>query len=328
MPDRQLLELAENGKLDDQRVLRQQVRRLATDDRVSAFALEFFGQWLGHRDFLAQESVNREVFKNFDEALKQAMFEEPTRVITHLIQNDLPITKLLSSDETLVNDRLAKHYGIKFGKSDAEWSLVSGTREHGRSGVLGMSVFLTKNSQPERTSPVKRGFWVFHKLLGQHIPAPPADVVALPAKETDTGGKTIRELLKLHTEDEKCARCHVRFDPIGLSMEGFDPIGRLRSKDLAGRPVDNIVHLDNGQKARGVAEFADFLESKRRGDFVKTLCRKLLGYALGRSLLLSDQPLLEKMESTLHKDGYKMGEVFEIVVLSQQFRTQRGRDYE
>ena len=79
-----------------------------------------------------------------------------------------------------------------------------------------MAVFLTKNSQPERTSPVKRGFWVFHKLLGQHIPPPPDDVAVLPAKETDTGGKTIRELLKLHTTDEKCARCHVRFDPLDL----------------------------------------------------------------------------------------------------------------
>ena len=309
MPDDEISQSIYAGTFSQGNTLRQQTHRMVRDDRVSAFALEFFGQWLGHRDFLTQESVNREVFKSFDDELKQAMFEEPTRLITHLIQNDLPITKLLNGDDTMVNERLAKHYGIKFDKNGPEWQMVSNTRDHGRSGVLGMAVFLTKNSQPERTSPVKRGFWVFHKLLGQHIPAPPPDVVALPAKETETGGKTIRELLKLHTEDEKCARCHVRFDPIGLSMEGFDPIGKLRKKDLAGRPIDDIVHLENDQQARGVAEFADYLESKRRDEFVKTLCRKLLGYALSRSLLLSDQPLLEKMETTLHENGYKLGEV-------------------
>ena len=125
----------------------------------------------------------------------------------------------------------------------------------GRGGVLGMAVFLTKNSQPQRTSPVKRGFWVVHKVLGEHIPPPPADVAVLPAKETDTNGKTIRQLMALHVEDTQCARCHVRFDSIGLAMEGFDPIGRTRAKDLAGRPVDNVVALPSGKEVRGVPEF-------------------------------------------------------------------------
>ena len=100
-----------------------------------------------------------------------------------------------------------------------------------------MAVFLTKNSQPQRTSPVKRGFWVVHKLLGEHIPPPPPNVAVLPAKETDTNGKTIRQLMKLHVEDMKCARCHRRFDPVGLAMEGFDPIGRSPGEGSGG-PAD------------------------------------------------------------------------------------------
>jgi len=146
-----------------------------------------------------------------------------------------------------------------------------------------MAVFLTKNSQPQRTSPVKRGFWVVHKVLGEHIPAPPADVVALPAKETDTNGKTIRELLALHVEADKCARCHQRFDAVGLAMEGFDPIGHKRTKDLAGRAVDEVVRLPDGTDARGVPEFVRHLVKERRDDYIRTISRKLLGYALGRS---------------------------------------------
>jgi hypothetical protein len=337
MPDAELLALAESGKLLNTDALRDQTRRMLKDPKVSAFALEFFGQWLGHRDFLSQESVNREVFRDFDDKLKQAMFEEPTRLITNLIQQDRPVTDLLSSDTTFVNERLAKHYGLPFDRQNTtgrnasvqfdEWVSVDGMRQRGRGGLLGMAVFLTKFSQPERTSPVKRGFWVFHKVLGQHIPAPPADVAVLPAKETDTNGKTIRELLKLHTDDAKCARCHVRFDPIGLSMEGFDPIGRTRNKDLAGRAVDNAVQLPNGKEVRGVPEFAEYLATHRRDEFIRTLCRKFLGYALGRSLVLSDQPLLEAMETALEENDYRFSSLFETVVLSSQFRNERCRDF-
>src|SRR5262249_37175498 len=199
-------------------VLRGQVRRMLRDPKVSRFALEFFGQWLGHRDFLAQESVNRQAFPAFGDSLKLAMFEEPTRLITHLIQQDKPITGLAAGDAPVVNRKLAQHYGLPFRGAD-EWEYVTGLREKGRGGVLGMAVFLTKNSQPQRTSPVKRGFWVIHKLLGEHIPPPPPDVAVLPAKETDTNGKTIRDLMKLHVADAKCASCHQRFDPVGLAME-------------------------------------------------------------------------------------------------------------
>ncbi|TXT22368.1 MAG: hypothetical protein FD138_3471 [Planctomycetota bacterium] len=251
IPDAELLTLAEAGQLNNDETLRTQTRRMLKSPKVSGFALEFFGQWLNYRDFPKAEAVNRAVFPAFDDSLKQAMFEEPTRLATHLLQNDRPLTELLRSDTTFVNKRLAQHYGLPFADRSDEWQLVSGLHEKGRGGLLGMAVFLTKNSQPQRTSPVKRGFWVVHKLLGEHIPPPPPDVAVLPAKETDTDGKTIRQLLAIHTEDVKCARCHVRFDSIGLAMEGFDSIGRSRNKDLAGRAIDNAVQLPTGEQARG-----------------------------------------------------------------------------
>lgn len=327
MPDAELRGLAEAGKLHEEQVLLAQTRRMLKDVKVTDFAREFFGQWLGYRDFSQQEAVDRNVFKEFDEPLKQALFEEPTRLAAYLIQNDLAATTLLESDTTFVNQRLATHYGLPFNGQKDEWALVNGLRSHGRGGILGMGVFLTKNSQPQRTSPVKRGFWVIHKVLGEHIPAPPADVVALPAKETDTNGKTIRELLALHVDAPKCARCHVRFDAVGLAMEGFDPIGRQRTKDLAGRPVDNVVKLPDGTEAHGVPEFARYLVQHRHDDFRRTLCHKLLGYALGRSLQLSDDVLLQEMQTALQQNGDRFVPLIESIVRSPQFRNQRCRDF-
>ena len=328
MPDKELLDLAAKGELKNESTLRTQVRHMLKDPKVSGFASEFFGQWLQYGDFLKSESVNRQVFPEFDEALKQAMFEEPTRFAVALIQNDRSVLELLRSDETYVNKRLASHYGLPFhGAGATDWEKATGLLEQGRGGFPGMAVFLTKNSQPARTSPVKRGFWVVHKLLGEHIPAPPANVPVLPAKETDAKGKSIRELLAQHTANATCARCHQRFDPVGLSMEGFDAIGKRRTKDLAGRPIDNLVRLPTGKAAHGIPEFSKYLVAERKHEFTQTLCRKFLGFALGRSLELSDKALVEKMQTALEKNDYRFSCLFETVVLSPQFRTQRGKDY-
>jgi len=327
MPDAELAALAKAGKLNDESTLRTQTRRMLNDPKVRGFASEFFGQWLRHRDFLEQESVDRRVFPAFNDDLKQAMFEEPTRTLTHLIQTDRPVTDLLYGDVTFVNKSLAAHYGVPGPKTNEEWQQVDGIKQQGRGGVLGMAVFLTQYSQPQRTSPVKRGFWVVHKILGEHIPAPPNDVAPLPAKETETQGKTIRQLLAAHTESETCARCHKRFDPIGLSMEGFDPIGKVRKKDLAGRPVDDVVKLPSGEASRGVPEFLKYIMSERNDEYLDTLCRKFLGYALGRSLEASDHDLLEKMKAELKRNDDRFSALFETVVCSPQFRNQRCRDF-
>jgi len=326
-PDEELYRIAASGKLHEEKVLREQTRRMLKDPKVSRFTLEFFGQWLGYREFLKNDAVSRQVFPTFDDALRQSMFEEPTRLSAYLIQQNKPITALLSSDSTFVNKKLAQHYGIPFNGKSEEWELIEGLQKLGRGGVMGMAVFLTKNSQPQRTSPVKRGFWVVSKMLGEHIPPPPADVAVLPAKETDTQGKTIRQLLVLHTDDNRCARCHVRFDSVGLAMEGFNAIGGNRTKDLAGRPIDNLVVLPSGKEAKGVPEFSKHLLTSRKNEFTKTLNQKLLGYALGRSLQLSDHSLLEKMQADLDTNEDKLGAVFESVITSPQFLNQRCLDF-
>ena len=349
IPDSQLLEAAARGGLQDTETLLAQLNRMLKDDRIQAFAREFLGQWLRYRDYLNKDPIDAAAFAGYDDVLREAMFQEPTRLATYLIQEDLPITELLSSDRTFVNGRLAAHYGgVIAGRYRAAhtvwsqqvgnrrpllvtdpgeaWLPVTGLQKAGRGGLFGMGVLLAKNSGGQRTSPVKRGFWTVHHLLGQHFPPPPADVPELPENEKESAD-TIRKLLAAHVANAKCAMCHVHFDNIGLAMEGFDPIGRARLKDLAGRPIDNRSELPNGATATGIPGLIEYIGTHRKQDFVRTMCRKFLGYALGRSVVLTDQPLLHEMQKKLAKNEYRFSVLFETVVMSSQFRQQRGRDF-
>jgi hypothetical protein len=333
LPDDELLAAARAGKLQDEAGLVVQLRRMIADPKIESFSREFFGQWLRYRDYLSKDAIDAASFPGYDDQLREAMFEEPVHLGTYLIRENKPITDLLSSDVTFVNGILAKHYGgdilqqYNRQTTDAtQWRRVDGLRGMGRGGLFGMGVVLTKTSKAERTSPVKRGFWAVHHLLGQHFPPPPADVPELPPGEKQAT-KTIRELIKQHTENPKCALCHVHFDSLGMALEGFDPIGRTRTKDLAGRPIDDVAVLPDGKTAKGVSGLIEYVEQHRRQDFVRTMCRKFFGYALGRSVVLSDQPLLNDMEAALEKNEYRFSVLFEMVIRSPQFRTQRGSEF-
>ncbi len=348
LPDEELLKTARDGKLRDDAALRSQVRRMMKDPKIEAFSREFFGQWLRYRDYLAKDTIPANTFPGYDAPLREAMFEEPTRLITHLLQKDELIDELLHSDATFVNEPLARFYGgsleNQFRKQFAErgeelkrlglptlrdakteWHRVEGLRSIGRGGLFGMPVILAKNAAGQRTSPVKRGFWVVHHVLGQHFPPPPAVVPELPKSEKESV-KTIREMLAAHVTKQSCAMCHVHFDGLGLTMEGFDAVGRARKKDQAGRDVQTVGPLPGGKSAEGIPGLIDYIEKHRREEFERNLCRKFLGYALGRSVLLSDEPLVQEMQKNLHAER-RFSVLFETVVLSPQFRQQRGRDF-
>lgn len=332
IPDAELTSAAANADLLSDAGLRRQVQRMLGDRRAEIFAREFFGQWLRYRDFVDRNSISAEAFPTYTESLRRAMSEEPTRLASWLIREDKPITELIFGDSTFVNKELAGHYGGAIAQAwaatastDTEWKQVSGLHAAGRGGMFGMGVILAKNAVGDRTSPVKRGFWTASHLLGQHFPPPPANVPELPAREKDAKA-TVRELLAAHVENPDCAACHVRFDGLGLAQEGFDAIGRSRSKDLAGRAIDDRADLPGGGSARGVAGLIEYVRSERQQEFTATLCRKLLGYALGRAVQLSDRPLLDRMQKELEQGGFRLSAAITTVVLSPQFRQLRGRD--
>ena len=333
MPDEELLSHARQGDLHQHDILIAQVLRMLRDQRVRGLATEFAGNWLGFGRFEEHNSVDRERFPTFTNALRQAMYEEPIYLFMEIVQQNRSLFDFLDAKDTFVNSVLAQHYGISIDPPQIEqvgpkvgWTRVENAHDYGRGGLLSMSVFLTRNSPGLRTSPVKRGYWVVRNLLGEHIPAPPPEVPELPKDEADLGEMTLPQLLARHRDHQACAGCHRRFDSIGLAFEGFGPIGERRHRDLGGRPIEDKGLFPDDVKRQGLAGLREYLGTERREDFLDNFCRKLLAYALGRSLLLSDKSTIAQMREQLKTHDDRIVHAVEAIVVSPQFLQKRGRD--
>ena len=325
MPDQELLTRAAAGDLLNPKVLAAQARRMLKDQRAQGLATEFTGNVFDFRRFDQISSVDRTRFPTFTNDLRQAMFEEPVRFITDLIRNNASVLDMLYGKHTFVNPVLAKHYAMPEMKAKPdEWTRVDDATPYGRGGLLPMSAFLTQNSPGLRTSPVKRGYWVARRVLGETIPPPPPSVPELPADEAKSE-RTLREALAKHRENAACAGCHARFDSLGLVFENYGPIGETRTKDLAGRPVDTSAEFPRGGgQGNGLEAMQKYIRENREKDFLDNISRKFLSYSLSRSLLLSDEPLITRMVSQLEADRYKIGSLVETIVTSPQFLNKRG----
>lgn len=346
IPDATLLKVAQSGALTQTDVLRNETRRMLKDARIRGLVTEFGGNWLDFRRFEEHNAVDRERFPQFTDELRQAMFQEPVRFLTDAIQQDRSVFELLNAKHTFVNDVLAKHYGIPRDQrrgiprttiassvddvSQADpriWIRVDNSDRFGRGGLLPMSVFLTKNAPGLRTSPVKRGYWVVRRLLGERIPPPPPNVPELPADEAKLGDVTLREALAKHRDNVACAGCHERFDSIGLAFEGFGPVGERRDTDLGDRPVSTAATFPGGHDGDGLQDLQAYLLAHRRNEYLDNVCRKLLSYALGRSLILSDELLIRDMRAKLEADGFRFQSLIETIVTSPQFLKKRGGEH-
>jgi len=313
MPDAELL----NSDLRNPEVLKAQARRLVGDPRIRGFATEFAGHWLDFRRFEEHNAVDRDRFPQFTNELRQAMFEEPIRYLMDIARRNRPVLDLLYGKDTVVNGVLAKHYGMP---AVDDWTAVEDARPYGRGGLLPMAVFLTANAPGLRTSPVKRGYWVVRRLLGEVIPPPPPTVPTLPKDEKDLGDLTLPQVLARHRDDRACAGCHRRFDAVGVVFEGFGPIGEKRDRDLGGKPVQTAAPFPDGKSREGLDGLRAYLRDRRQEDFVNNLCRKLLSYALGRSLQPSDRATLDAMKTRLAAENYAFGSLVDVIVTSPQFR--------
>ncbi len=327
MPDQELLAHAAAGDLQRPDVLLAQTRRMLRDPRVSGLATEFTGNWLDFRRFENYNAVDRERFPSFTGELREAMFQEPIRFVEDVIHNDRSILDLIYGNYTFVNPVLAKHYGtpeLKGDKSDADtWVRVDDAARYQRGGLLPMAVFLTANSPGLRTSPVKRGYWVVHRVLGQVIPPPPPVVPELPSDEAKSD-LPIRDMLARHRANPVCASCHARFDTFGLAFEGYGPVGEARAKDLAGRPIDAKASFPGGSEGTGLEGVRAYIRENRQNQFLDGFERKLLVYALNRSLLLSDELVIDRMQAKLAANRYRFSSLVETIVTSPQFLNQRN----
>lgn len=317
MPDETLLGLAAQGKLHDEEVLRGQVRRMTRDPRARGLADGFAAQWLGIRPLGRTVRPDARTFPEFDDELAAAMREETALFFDAIVREDRSVLELIAADYTFVNEKLAAHYKIA-GVKGPRMRRVK-LDDPARGGVLGQAAVLTVTSFPHRTSPVLRGRWVLEELLGAEVPPPPPDVPVLNDGRKKGGSNlTLRQQLEKHRSKAECASCHARMDPLGFGLENFDAVGRWRTEQ-GDKPVDSSGELPTGEKFRGPAELKKLLLEQRRPEFLRNLCRKALGYALGREVRRVDLCVVEDCVRALERGDYRSSRLLEAIVLSAPF---------
>ena len=315
-----------SAKIED---IPAQAKRMLHSDKVRRLALEFGCQWLHVRDVATLDEKSERHFPTFLD-LRDDMQEEVTRFFIDLIQNNRSILSLLDADHTFVNAELAKHYGLStkewgqknlkntpvptlLSNSPSDWRRIDDLHSQGRGGILGFAATLAKQAGASRNSAILRGTWLTEVILGEKLPIPPKGVPTLP--EEAPADLSERQLIERHSRDENCMGCHKRIDPYGFALEGFDAIGRARQ-------ANTKTTLPDGTKVDGLEDLRTYLLTKRRDAFTRQFCRKLLGYALGRSVQLYDKPLIEQMMNS----DLRFGSLVETIVRSRQFCGVRGKD--
>ena len=319
IPDDELLEVAEKGKLREPVVLKEQVGRMLRDPRSKALVENFVGQWLFLRN-LPKVNKNRDIFPDFDESLLQGFQQETNLFLESMFSEDRSVLDLLRADYTFVNERIARHYGIPnvYGSHFRRITLA----DENRRGLLGQGSILMITALPNRTSPVLRGKWVLENLLAAPPPPPPPNIPAL--RESSEGGETlsIREQMAQHRTNPACAICHVRMDPIGFGLENFDSVGKWRVMD-GDSPIDASGVLPDGSSFQGPAELQQVLLSRPQL-IVTAVSEKLLMYALGRTLDYYDAPAVRRIVREAASSEYRWSSILLGIVESTPFQMRRS----
>ena len=317
IPDEELLKIAGHGELSDPGQLEKQARRMLNDARSHSLVSNFADQWLYLRN-LASITPDARLFPDFDDNLRQAFRRETEMLFETVLREDRSVLGLLRTDETFLNERLAKHYGIPH---------IYGTRfrrvplgdDHHRGGLLRHGSILTVTSYATRTSPVIRGNWILENLLGSAPPPPPANVPALEDNDV-AADLPFRERFAEHRKNPACASCHLVIDPVGFPLENFDAVGRWRSF-FEGHAVDSRGGFPDGSEFANIDDLEDALLAHPEL-FVRTLTEKLLTYALGRGIEPSDAPAVRKIVRGAEADNYRFSKIITGIVTSVPF-TQR-----
>lgn len=322
IPDDELRRAAAAGELSAEPGIRRQVQRMLADPKARRLATEFFGQWLGFYHFDQHKGVDTSRFAEFTDDVKEAMYDEAISFFEHIIRKDRPVREMVFADYTFLNKDLAKFYGVKKEiKATEQPERVEGAGAFHRGGLLRLGAVLTATSAPLRTSPVKRGDWVLRRILGTPVPPPPADAGSIPADDKLFGGLSVKARLEQHKRNASCANCHVRIDPLGFALEHYDSTGRWREQYADGKPIEDEAALSDQTRIAGVDGLLNYLKVKEE-QVRKTLAHKMVGYALGRTILASDQPLIDRMVKTGTEATFS--QLVTEIATSKQFRNRLG----
>ena len=326
-PDEALLASAASGKLTGDAELKKQVDRLLADERVNGFIHGFLDSWLNLRDLGGMPPPRESNRAYYAEDLPASMKAEVRLFFGEMLKENRPVTQFLRAEHTFVDKKLAKLYDLPAQKT---LRLADGFQKVGlkgdkhRGGLLGMAAVLTVSANGVETSPVTRGAWVSENILGIK-PPPPPDVV--PVIEPDVSGTTtIRERLAKHSTDRACSECHRKIDPLGFSLESFDPVGQWRTtypkpKKGAAPRIDTTGEFASGETYGDFAGFRDILHDKRNEQFTRHLIRSLLAYSTGRLMEPADEFAIDRIQAKVEKQGLGLRSLVVECLTSDVFRS-------
>jgi hypothetical protein len=323
VPDAELLDLAQKGRLYDEGVLEGQVRRLLADPRSEVLSTRFAAQWLRLQD-LEQMKPEPYYYPDFSRQLALSMRRETEILFDYLVREDRSFLELFNADYTFVDEYLARHYGIPFVEGIEEFQRVQHPVDANRSGIFGQAGILTLTSLANRTSPVLRGKWVMEVLLGSPPPPPPPGVPDLEATDGEKDGRilTTRERMEIHRASPVCNSCHQFMDPIGLALDNFDVTGRWRTREN-GSPLDTRGDFYDGTPVSTPDELRNAI-IKRPIPLVRTFTQNLFAYATGRSATYLDAPAIRMITRQAEENDYRMTSFILGVVKSDAFQMKRA----
>ena len=318
IPDSELLALAIEGKLRDPETLMIQVERLLADSRSKRFSKNFVEQWLG-LEGLETVIVDRKKFKNFDDELKEDILEEPLKFFEEVLSENHSMIDFLHSDYLVVNETVARHYGIPdvYGQKFRKVAIGPGVK---RGGLLTTAAVMTLNSTGVDSNPLKRGVWLLERILHDPPPPPPPNVPEVDLTDPRILSMSQKERMADHRNQAACRSCHAKIDPWGIALENYDAIGAYRLT-IRDQPVDATAVLYNQKRLDGVESLKEYLLSKRQDQFAKAMVHKLSAYALGRPMTFTDRAEIDKITMELKKRGYGMKDLVSLLIQSKLFRT-------
>lgn len=326
MPDETLMALASKGALTEPGVLAGEVDRLLADPRARRFVKTFTEQWL-HLDYVDRVAVDREYYPAFDDSLKQHMRHETEEFFAELIRSDLSALNLLSSSFVMVNEPLARHYGIP-GVFGSQFRRVELSADTHRGGLLSQGSILLSNSTGADSHVVRRAVWIRDRLLNDPPSPPPPDTPPLDKTNPEFASLSVREQLEIHRQREACASCHRGIDPWGIALENYDAVGNWRSeirRKVGGGfqtiPVKAGDSLPGDHKIDGVESLKEYLLTQRANEFARSLVTRLATYALGRRLELTDQTTIDRLTKEFSADDYRIRGLIRDIVTSDLFLT-------
>ncbi len=318
IPDEKLLDLAAAGRLREPEVLSAQVHRMLSDDRSDALVNNFTGQWLQLRNLEAKVVPDILMFPDFDDNIRKGFRTETEMFFGYILRENRSTLDLLNADYTFLDERLARHYGIK-GVYGPQFRRVKLT-DPNRRGLLGQGSILAMTSVATRTSPVYRGKYILSTFLNTPPPPAPPNVPTLDESNKDSKiPKTVRAQLELHRKNQPCAGCHRVIDPPGFALENFDSVGVWRDKGPDGAPLDVAGTLADGTQVNGPVALREAILS-RPDAFVTVVTEKLLTYALGRGLEPADMPVVRHIVRKAAQNDYQLSSVIMGIVESVPFQ--------